>query len=91
LTRGVHYDKMAYMKKVHANSPIKRIEIGRPFEDAIRKYLLPRTNTGNLSTDWNTTDWVRYSLAQEIARRNGGQVPKSCKDMLKGFVPDLEL
>jgi len=82
---------MVYMKKVHEKSPIKRIEIGLPFEDAIRKYLLLRTNTGGLSADWNATDWTRYALAREIARRNGGRVPKACKDMLPEFIPDLEL
>lgn len=79
------------MRKIHSQTPRKRIEIGVPFERAIEKFLLPKTNTGNLSTNWDFTDWVRYALAQQIAKRNNGMIPKECKDMLPDFIPDLEL
>lgn len=79
------------MKKIHREKAISRIQIGKPFEDAIEKILLPKTNKGNLSKKWNPTDWVRYALAKEIALRNKGEVPKNCKDLLKDFVPDLDL
>ena len=82
---------MVYMKRIHSKPAKKRIEIGAPFEDAITKYLLPKTNTGNLSFQWSVTDWVRYSLAHEIAKRNGGVIPKACKDMLPEFIPDIDL
>jgi len=82
---------MYIMKKIHKKNPKKRIEIGVPFEEAIKKYLLPKTNTGNISRPWNDTDWVRYSLAKQIALRNSGKIPKDCKDLLPDFVPDLEL
>jgi hypothetical protein len=79
------------MKKIHAQSPKKRITIGLPFETAIEKYLLPKTNNGNLSHAWNYTDWARYSLAQQIAKHNKGMIPKECKDMLPEFIPDIDL
>jgi len=91
LTHNVHGDNIAHMKKIHAQAPTKRIAIGKPFEKAIEKYLLPKTNTGNLSSNWDYTKWVRYSLAQQIAKRNGGKIPKACKDMLSEFIPDLEI
>jgi hypothetical protein len=77
------------MKKIHETPPQKRIAIGVPFEKAISEYLLPKTNTGNILN--NYTDWVRYSLAQQIAKRNGGKVPKDCIDMLPELIPDLDL
>lgn len=80
-----------YMKKKHQIPPRKRIEIGVPFEKAIEKYLIPKTNTGNLSSKWNYTDWIRYSLAREIARRNGGKIPKDCMDILPEFISDIDL
>lgn len=79
------------MKKIHIKKPLRGVVLGAPFDEAIEKYLLPKTNRGNLSNNWNRTDWTRYALAQEIARRNGGVIPKSCKDLLKEFVPDLDL
>lgn len=79
------------MKKIHNKSPKKRIALGVPFEEAIEKFLLPKTNNGNLSDEWNVTDWVRYSVAQQISRHNNGKIPKSCMDMLKKFVSDVEL
>lgn len=80
-----------YMKKIHNEKPKRGVVLGKPFDDAIEKYLLPKTNTGNLSNKWNRTDWTRYALAQEIARRNNGKIPKACKDMLKEFTADLDL
>ena len=79
------------MKRIHNKIPQKRIAIGKPFEDAIEKYLIPKTNIGNLPNSWDFTDWTRYALAHEIARRNGGVIPKECKDMLPEFIPDLDL
>jgi len=79
------------MKKIHAIQPRKRIEIGAPFEDAVNRYLIPKTNKENLSPNWSVTDWVRYSLAQQIAKRNNGKIPKECLDMLPKFIPDMEL
>lgn len=79
------------MKRKHISPPQKRIAIGVPFERAIEKYLLPKTNNGNLSDKWDFTDWTRYALAHEISRRNGGVIPKECKDMLPEFIPDLDL
>jgi hypothetical protein len=80
-----------YMKKIHNDKPKRGVVLGKPFDDAIEKYLLPKTNTNNLSNKWNRTDWTRYALAQEIARRNNGKIPKACKDMLKEFTADLDV
>lgn len=80
-----------YMKKIHNEKPKRGVVLGKPFDDAIEKYLLPKTNTNNLSNKWNRTDWTRYALAQEIARRNNGKIPKACKDMLKEFTADLDV
>lgn len=79
------------MKKIHDVKPARGIVVGAPFDEAIKKYLLPKTNKGNLSKKWNRTDWTRYALAQEIARRNNGKIPQNCKDLLKEFIPDLNL
>lgn len=79
------------MKKIHKDKPQKRIAIGVPFERAIEKYLLPKTNTGNLSVKWNETDWTRWALAQQIAKRNGGKIPKDCAALLPEYIPDLDL
>jgi len=82
---------IVYMKKIHKEKYNARIPIGKPFEEAIDKYLLPRTNKDNLSNKWNRTDWTRYALAKEIAKGNNGKIPKACKDMLKDFTPDLHM
>ena len=79
------------MNKIHNEKPKRGVVLGKPFDDAIEKYLLPKTNTNNLSNKWNRTDWTRYALAQEIAKRNNGKIPKACKDMLKEFTPDLDV
>lgn len=79
------------MQKKHTEPYTARIPIGKPFEDAIDMFLLPKTNNGNLSGKWNRTDWTRYALAQEIAKRNNGKIPKACKDMLKEFTADLDM
>ena len=79
------------MKKIHTKKPARGIVVGAPFDEAIEKYLLPKTNKGNLSNKWNRTDWARYALAQEISRRNNGKIPKDCKDLLKEFIPDLDV
>lgn len=77
------------MKKLHDQTPVKRIEIGAPFERAISEILMPKTNTGNLSHDWNMTDWVRYAIAQQLQRAGG--IPPECAAMLPKFYKDLEL
>lgn len=80
-----------YMKKIHIEKPERGVVLGAPFDKAIVKYLLSKTNTGNLSNRWNRTDWVRYAVAQEIARRNNGKIPRDCLDMLKEFSADLNM
>lgn len=77
------------MNKIHIKQPRKRIEIGEPFETAIIEILMPKTNTGNLSSDWTMTDWVRYSVAEQLKR--AGNVPVECKNMLPVFYADLDL
>ena len=77
------------MRKIHDKQPKKRIEIGEPFETAIREILMPKTNTGNMSSDWSMTDWVRYAIAEQLKR--AGDVPVECKKMLPVFYKDLEL
>lgn len=79
------------MKKLFTEQPKKRIEIGRPFEAAIKKYLLPKTNTDNLTADWDYTDWTRWSLAVQIAKRNDGKIPQDCMDLLPEFAKDLDI
>lgn len=82
---------MDIMKKIHDEAPERGVVLGAPFDRAIRQILIPKTNKGNLSNKWNKTDWVRYCVAQEIARRNGGKIPLECKVMLKEFIPDLDV
>lgn len=94
---GIDIDKMyivniiMYMKKIHIEKAERGVVVGAPFDRAIKKYLLPKTNKGNFSNKWNRTDWVRYVLAKEIALRNNGVIPKECKDMLKEFTPDFDV
>lgn len=76
-----------YMQKIHVQkSP--RIPIGKPFEVAIKEILFPLTNTGNLSRDWNVTDWVRYAIAEQL--RKEGALPDDCQAMLKRFYKDKD-
>ena len=77
------------MKKIHKKPSKKRIDIGEPFEKAIRIYLFPKTNTGNLSPAWNYTDWVRFAIAEQLKR--SGEIPNECKAMLPKFYADLDL
>lgn len=86
---NVHYN--GGMRKIFQQKPKSRIQIGCPFEEAIKKYLLPATNADNLSKDWTETDWTRWSLAAQIAKRNNGKIPKDCLDLLPEFIPDLDL
>ena len=77
-----------FMKHIHPAKPKKRIEIGVPFEDAIRDILMPKTNTGNLSSDWDYTDWVRYAIAEQL--KKAGNLPAECQAMLPRFYLDLD-
>jgi hypothetical protein len=77
------------MKIIHPEKPTKRIEIGKPFERAIRDVLMPKTNTGNLSSAWDYTDWVRFALAEQLKR--AGNLPAECAAMLPRFYKDLDL
>lgn len=77
------------MKKLHIKTPKKRIEIGKPFEDAICEILMPKTNTSNLSPAWDYTDWVRYSIAEQL--KKAGEIPADCRAMLPRYYSDLEL
>lgn len=77
------------MKKIHTIRPKKRIAIGVPFEQAIEKILMPKTNTGNLSANWDITDWVRYAIAEQLKR--AGNLPRDCAAMLPRFHKDIEL
>lgn len=78
-----------YMKQIHTTSPKKRIAIGEPYERAIREILMPKTNTNNLSNPWDYTDWVRYSIAEQLKR--AGKIPEDCAAMLPRFYKDLDL
>ena len=75
-------------KKFSLSNSKKRIEIGLPFEVAIRDILMPKTNAGNLSPDWDYTDWVRYSIAEQLKR--DGNLPQGCKNMLPKFYKDFD-
>ena len=77
-----------YMKQIHVSPPSKRIAIGKPYEDAIREILMPKTNTGNLSSPWDYTAWVRYCIAEQLKR--AGRLPDDCKAMLPKYHADLD-
>lgn len=77
------------MKKIHARSDVWRPEVGMPFKKAIEEILMTKTNTDNLSNKWSVTDWVRYSVAEQLKR--AGELPVECKKLLKPFYKDLDL
>jgi hypothetical protein len=77
------------MKRVHDKKPKKRIVIGLAYETAIKEILMPKTNTNNLSRDWDYTDWVRYCIAEQL--KKAGNLPSECKNMLPRFDKDLEI
>lgn len=66
-----------------------RPKIGDPFEREIIETLFPLTNTGNISSDWDLTAWVRYSIAEQIKKVK--PLPDDCKALLKPFYRDLDL
>ncbi len=78
----------AMKKKINLSDSRKRIEIGKPFEDGIRDVLMPKTNTGNLSNNWDYTDWVRFCIAEQLKR--AGNLSENCRKMLPVFYKDLD-
>lgn len=78
---------LMYIQGMENKSP--RIQIGAPFA-ALVEELLKSTNTNNLSRDWNSTDMVRYSIAQ-LWVGSGKTLPKECVPLLPHFWEDLDV
>lgn len=74
-------------RKIHTE-PCKRYELGKPVDDLVAE-MLKSTNTGNLSSNWNHTDMVRYAIA-ELWKKTGKPLPKGVKTLLKPFYKDLD-
>ena len=79
------------MKKILTNEDRNtRPQIGYELIAYARQALL-KTNTANLSRNWNTTDMVRYFMAKGIEAETGKPLPASIKGMFKRFDKDLDL
>ena len=79
------------MKKILTDQDrIVRPQIGHELIVYARQALL-KTNTANLSRNWNTTDMVRYFMAKGIEAVTGKPLPDSIRGMFKRFDKDLDL